>query len=83
MVAIAVAMSAVSLYYYLIVLKHVFVFPPRTAAQVVSPGYWRYTLGLIGLAVVFIGLFPQPLVVFLQDLVQSSDLILNATLAVR
>ena len=58
LVAIAVAMSAVSLYYYLQVLKRVFVMPPTDHAPVKGTPLTMGVLTLITLAVVVIGCLP-------------------------
>lgn len=62
-VVLALVMSAVSLYYYLLVLKRVFILPPETKDQ--SPpqisGLTTVLLTLLALALIFAGLFPQAL----------------------
>ena len=58
LVAIAVAMSAVSLYYYLQVLKRVFVMPPAEEAPVKGSPLTVGILALIAMAVVVLGCLP-------------------------
>ena len=58
LVAIAVAMSAVSLYYYLQVLKRVFVMPPADEAPVKGSSLTIAVLALIAAAVVVLGCLP-------------------------
>lgn len=58
LVAIAVAMSAVSLYYYLQVLKRVFVMPPADEARVQGNPLTMGVLALITFAVVVLGCLP-------------------------
>lgn len=58
LVAIAVSMSAVSLYYYLQVLKRVFVMPPADAAPVKGSPLTMGVLTLITAAVVVLGCLP-------------------------
>ncbi|WP_109484585.1 NADH-quinone oxidoreductase subunit N [Occallatibacter savannae] len=58
LVAIAVAMSAVSLYYYLQVLKRVFVMPPAEDGPVKGSPLTIGVLALITLAVVLLGCLP-------------------------
>jgi len=58
LVALAVAMSAVSLYYYLQVLKRVFVMPPADEAPVKGSPLTMGVLALITLAVVVLGCLP-------------------------
>jgi NADH-quinone oxidoreductase subunit N len=63
LVVIGVATSAVSLYYYLALLKRVYVLPPREGrGPVHSPALARVTLAVTALAVVAVGVFPQPFV---------------------
>lgn len=57
-VALAVAMSAVSLYYYLQVLKRVFVMPAANEAQVKGNPITMGVLAVIALAVVLLGCLP-------------------------
>jgi len=58
LVAIAVAMSAVSLYYYLQVLKRVFVMPPAEATSVKGSPVTMGVLALITIAVIALGCLP-------------------------
>jgi NADH-quinone oxidoreductase subunit N len=58
LVAIAVAMSAVSLYYYLQVLKRVFVMPPAVEVPVKGSPLTMGVLALITIAVVVLGCLP-------------------------
>lgn len=62
LVMVAIAMNAVSLYYYLIVLKHVFATEPAKDAQVVSPApASAFLVVVLALAVVFLGILPGAL----------------------
>jgi NADH-quinone oxidoreductase subunit N len=58
LVALAVAMSAVSLYYYLQVLKRVFVLPPADEAPVTGNPLTMAVLTLIAVAVLVLGCLP-------------------------
>jgi NADH-quinone oxidoreductase subunit N len=58
LVAIAVAMSAVSLYYYLQVLKRVFVMPPADETPVKGTPLTMGILAVIALSVVILGCLP-------------------------
>jgi NADH-quinone oxidoreductase subunit N len=59
LVAFALGMSAVSLYYYLQVLKQIFVSPePIPGAQVRTPVVTQVTLALLALAVLWLGCAP-------------------------
>jgi NADH-quinone oxidoreductase subunit N len=63
LVFLAVAMSAVSLYYYLQVLKQIYVAPPRDELRAArSPAASRVLIGLLALAVVVLGCRPDLLV---------------------
>jgi len=59
LVALAVAMSAVSLYYYLQVLKRVFVMPAADATPIKANHITMSVLALIALAVVVLGCLPE------------------------
>jgi NADH-quinone oxidoreductase subunit N len=59
LVALAVAMSAVSLYYYLQVLKRVFVMPAVDATPIKANPITMSVLALIALAVVVLGCLPE------------------------
>lgn len=58
LVAIAVALNAVSLYYYLIVLKHVFVMAPRQGARPIPPSASGVVVAMLAAAVLVLGLAP-------------------------
>lgn len=62
LVILAIAMSAVSLYYYLRVLKQIYVRDPVAGTGVIqTPFGMRATIGLIALLVVVLGCFPNVL----------------------
>ena len=69
LVVIAILMSAVSLYYYLIVLKHVYVHE-SDGERIRTPGYLNLTLAVIALAVVGMGVWPEPILALLKCLVE-------------
>jgi NADH-quinone oxidoreductase subunit N len=76
LVVVALATSAVSLYYYLVLLKHVFVSPARTTtARVLTPPVQRVTLAVLAILVVVLGAYPQPLVEMFAEQVTSSRLV--------
>ena len=62
-------MSAVSLYYYLILLKHIYVHASRDSTPITTPTYVSVVLAVIALAVVLLGVFPEPLLALLKPLV--------------
>jgi len=61
LVALAVAMSAVSLYYYLQVLKRAYVMPAVEASAIAVPPITLAVLALVALAVLALGIFPDAL----------------------
>ncbi len=61
LVALAIAMSAVSLYYYLQVLKRAYVMPAADETPIKTGALTTTVLVLIGAAVVVLGVFPQML----------------------
>jgi NADH-quinone oxidoreductase subunit N len=67
LVALAVAMSAVSLYYYLQVLKRAYVMPAIDESPIKTPPVTMAVLLLIAAAVVVLGVFPS----ILQNWIQS------------
>ena len=68
LVALGILMSAVSLYYYLILLKHIYVMPARDESAIATPGYLNLTLAVVALAVIALGVFPQPILALLNNL---------------
>ncbi len=60
LVGLAIAMSAVSLYYYLQVLKQVFVMDsPKGEPAETSDAPTKWVVGLLGVAVIFLGCWPD------------------------
>jgi NADH-quinone oxidoreductase subunit N len=71
----AIALSAVSLYYYLQVLKQIYVVPPATSAtEFETPVLNQVVLGIVALAVVVLGCAPDLLVGRLAAAVQLARL---------
>lgn len=69
LVALGIVMSAVSLYYYLVVLKHFYVLPAKNGQPVNTTGPVTAALVLLAVAVVLLGVFPEPVVALLKGLV--------------
>jgi NADH-quinone oxidoreductase subunit N len=67
---VGILTSAVSLYYYLVLLKHIYVHEPADPGRITTPAYLNWTLGLVALAVIAFGVFPEPIVALLNSLVQ-------------
>jgi NADH-quinone oxidoreductase subunit N len=75
LVALAIAMSIVSLFYYLRVLKRVYVAPPSAdAPPIQSPALSQFLVILLAAAVLLFGCAPQLLLQWIQAAVQSSGL---------
>jgi NADH-quinone oxidoreductase subunit N len=68
LVVIGILMSAVSLYYYLIVLKHMYVETATDESPIKTSGYLAATLTAVALAVVGLGVYPQPTLTLLNNL---------------
>jgi NADH-quinone oxidoreductase subunit N len=68
-VILAIVMSAVSLYYYLILLKHIYVSAPKDASRIETPTYLNVCLAAVAVAVVLLGIFPERLLSLLNSLV--------------
>ena len=68
LVVVGILMSAVSLYYYLIVLKHMYVEAAADDSRIETPTYLNAALGLVALAVILLGVFPQPTLTLLNSL---------------
>jgi NADH-quinone oxidoreductase subunit N len=75
LVILAIAMSAVSLYYYLRVLKQVYVQEPAAGAGSIRiPWGMQATVGLIALLVVVVGCFPNLLLGWLDGALRTLSL---------
>jgi NADH-quinone oxidoreductase subunit N len=73
LVVLAVAMSAVSLYYYLQVLKRIFVAdPPPQSKAMHSPALTQAIVAVLALATVGLGCAPQTLIGWIAGAIQSS-----------
>jgi NADH:ubiquinone oxidoreductase subunit 2 (subunit N) len=70
---IGIVNSVISLYYYVGVIRAMYVMPAPTERAVPEPAALQVALGLTGLGTIVIGLYPQPLI----------DLARNATLLLR
>jgi len=69
LVALGIGMSAVSLYYYLVVMKHMYVLPPKDPARIRTSPHVSLALTMCAVAVVVLGIWPEPLVRLLKTLV--------------
>ena len=71
LVVLGIFMSAVSLYYYLILLKHIYVAEAPDQSRISTPTYLNVALGLVALAVVMLGVYPKPILELLNNLVAT------------
>jgi len=69
LVALGIVMSAVSLYYYLILMKHIYVLPAKEETRIVTPGHVQLALLLCAIGVLALGLWPEPLLKLLKTFV--------------
>jgi NADH-quinone oxidoreductase subunit N len=67
LVVLGIIMSAVSLYYYLILLKHIYVIDGSDQSPIITPTYLNVALGLVALAVVALGVYPKPILELLNS----------------
>ncbi len=75
LVILAIAMSAVSLFYYLRVLKKVYVSAPASEAQPIpSPILSRVVVGLLALGVILLGCAPDLILTQILRVIQASGL---------
>lgn len=65
--------SIVSLYYYVGVIRAMYVMPAPAATPIDEPASLQVALGIAGLGTLIIGLYPQPLI----DLARSASLLLG------
>jgi NADH-quinone oxidoreductase subunit N len=71
LVVLGILMSAVSLYYYLILLKHIYVVDSKDQSRIITPTYLNVALGLVALAVILLGVYPKPILELLNSLVAA------------
>jgi len=70
-VILGIVMSAVSLYYYLIVLKCFYITGAKDSSRIETPAYLNATLAAVALAVVALGVFPESVLALLKGLVAA------------
>ncbi|HUJ71571.1 MAG TPA: NADH-quinone oxidoreductase subunit N [Verrucomicrobiae bacterium] len=71
LVILGILMSAVSLYYYLILLKHIYIMDGSDQSRIITPTYLNVTLGLVALAVILLGVCPKPILELLNGLMAA------------
>jgi len=69
LVALGIVMSVVSLYYYLVLMKHIYVLPAKDDSRIKTPGYVNAALALCAVGVVVLGVFPERILALLKTLV--------------
>lgn len=65
--------SVISLYYYVGVIRAMYVMPAATDTPLIEPGALQVALGITGLGTLIIGVFPQPVI----DLARSAAVLLR------
>jgi NADH-quinone oxidoreductase subunit N len=65
--------SVISLYYYVGVIRAMYVMPAASEAPLIEPGALQVALGVTGLGTLIIGVFPQPII----DLARSAAVLLR------
>jgi NADH-quinone oxidoreductase subunit N len=71
LVVVGILTSAVSLYYYLVLLKHIYVHEPAGPERIATPTYLNVTLAALAVGVVALGVFPEPILALLNSLLGS------------
>jgi NADH-quinone oxidoreductase subunit N len=71
LVVLGIFMSAVSLYYYLILLKHIYVVDSPNQSPIITPTYLNVALCIVALAVVAFGVYPKPILELLNNLIAA------------
>jgi NADH-quinone oxidoreductase subunit N len=74
LVILGVAMSAVSLYYYLILLKQMYVMEPEDPTPLRPSRLFHVTTGFAAALVLLLGMFPKPVVALIRQLLEHSSL---------
>ena len=69
LVILGILMSAMSLYYYLVLLKHIYVVSPKESGRIVTPTFLNVSLAVVALAVVGLGVWPDVILGLLKTLV--------------
>jgi len=64
LVAVGVVNSVISLYYYVNVIRTMYLLPPQDPARIQEPAVLRTALWVTGAATLLLGLYPQPLITF-------------------
>ena len=75
LVIVGLGASAVSLYYYVAILKHALVNAPRRTDPVHVGWLWTVPLVVLALLVVAIGAWPQPLLELFGELIKGAGLV--------
>jgi NADH-quinone oxidoreductase subunit N len=70
---VAIINTVISAYYYVGVIRAMYIMPPASDAPLEEPAALQVALGLAGLGTIIIGVYPQPLI----DLAKSAVLLLK------
>ena len=77
---LAIFTSLISLYYYLMVIRQLYIEPAETTTPIHIPRHSTILLGLLLAGMVFVGVYPAPL----MDVIQSaSDVLMSSEGVVR
>jgi NADH-quinone oxidoreductase subunit N len=74
LVILGIAMSAVSLYYYLILLKQMYVIEPEDSTPIKASIQFRFATAGAALFILLLGIFPGPVIALLDQLLKRSSL---------
>jgi len=80
LVGLGIAMSAVSLYYYLLILKHMYITKPPSIARASLPRPMMTALIILAVLVVVLGVYPGPIIGWLQSWTPQQDASVIASL---
>jgi len=66
LVALGIVMSAISLYYYLLILKQMYIIAPKSIARARVPRTMTAALVVLAVLVILLGVYPGPVIGWLQ-----------------
>jgi len=69
LVVLGILMSAVSLYYYLVLLKHFYIHPAKDGSRIATSPHVNVALAVCAAGVVALGVWPEPILALLNRLV--------------
>jgi NADH-quinone oxidoreductase subunit N len=75
LVILGIGMSAVSLYYYLVLLKQMYVLEPDDSAPIATPRIFHLTAGAAAVLVLYLGVNPGQVLSLIEQLLSNSTLV--------